>query len=239
MDISIVYEDEDVVVINKPSGLVVHGDGKTTGPTLVDWIVKKYPKIKGVGEPIELSEGVKIERPGIVHRLDKDTSGALVIAKTQEAFLFLKNQFQNRKVVKVYAALVYGNVEEPVGVIDKPIGRSTRDFRLRTVDSSRGVMRSARTEYRVVSKNNLFSLLEVYPKTGRTHQIRIHLKSIGHPVVCDPLYSHDRACPPELGRLGLHAVSIEFETLKGVTVKVEAPYPDDMAQATRFLLPKA
>ena len=142
----ILYEDENMLVINKPAGLVVHGDGRGNFETLADIIIKKFPEIKDVGEPL-LIEGETIYRPGIVHRLDKDTSGALIIAKNQETFLNLKEQFQNHEIQKVYRAFLYGSLKDDKGVINEPIGRSNGDIRRwATGRSARGTMREAITE---------------------------------------------------------------------------------------------
>lgn len=124
------YEDEDIAAINKPSGLMVHGDGKSDEPTVADWVVRKFPGILGVGEPMEVGEEEFIDRPGIVHRLDKDTSGVMLIAKTKRGFEVLKGQFQNREIKKIYHAFVYGTPKHSRGMIDKPIGRSQHDARL-------------------------------------------------------------------------------------------------------------
>ena len=256
-DISIIYEDENVVAISKPSGLVIHParsadrptcatsstagrpDGSRDGTTLVDWILEHYPEMKDVGEPLKLQSGEEILRPGIVHRLDKDTSGILLLARTEESFLSLKKQFQEKEITKVYRAIVYGEINDPVGAIEKPIGRNKKDFRLRSTQvSARGVLREARTEYKVISKNKNYTLVELYPMTGRTHQLRVHLASIGHPVVCDLLYGKGRECPPALARLGLHASSVEFKTLEGGILKLEVPLPKEMAQAIEVLLPE-
>ena len=234
MDIPILYEDGDVVVVNKPSGLVVHSDGKTKEPTLADdWVLTHYPETKNVGEPF-VKDGVTIPRPGIVHRLDRATSGALVIAKNERAFEHLKRQFQEREVTKTYNAFVYGAMKEEDGVIDRPIGKSASDFRLRSAQrGARGVLREAVTEYTVLSRGADASFLEIRPKTGRTHQIRVHLKAINHPVVCDTLYAPKR--PPLFGfsRLALHARSIAFKTIGGEMVTVEAPLPEDFVAARK------
>lgn len=228
MRIEKIYEDENLVAINKPAGLVVHPDGRSTGETLVDWILKEYPDIKNIGEPLVLSNGKTIFRPGIVHRLDKDTSGILVIAKTNETFAFLKKQFQSREIKKTYRAIVYGSMKKDEGVIEKPIGKSRSDFRKWSAEyGARGVLREAVTEYKVLALSTEYTYIEAYPKTGRTHQIRVHLKAIGHPVLCDPLYAKGKPCPPELGRLALHARAIEFVALNGARLKLEAPLPDD------------
>ncbi len=234
MKIDILYEDKQYVVINKPAGLVVHADGRTTEPTLVDWILEHYPKMKEVGEPLTLSNGVIIYRPGIVHRIDRDTSGVLAIAKTQDSFIFLKDQFQRRDVDKVYNAFVYTELEEEDGRIDRPIGRSKKDFRLWSAQrGARGEMREAITDYKVLERGHGASFIEVRPKTGRTHQIRVHFKAVNAPVVGDPLYAPKRE--PILGftRLALHAKSIGFTAPGGKEIKAEAPLPPDFVAALK------
>jgi 23S rRNA pseudouridine1911/1915/1917 synthase len=232
--IKILYEDKDLLVINKPAGLVVHPDGKTVEATVVDWVLEHYPYMEGVGEPTKLSNGGMIDRPGIVHRLDRETSGALVIAKNQDAFLFLKKQFQDRTIGKNYRAFVYGTFKDESGVINLPIARSKNDFRKWTAErGKRGEERSAVTEYSVIAKNSEFSFLDVFPKTGRTHQIRVHLKAVSHPIVCDKLYSSKKECALGFKRLALHAFSIKFTLPSGKEIKVEAPYPDDFEVAIK------
>jgi len=231
MDILIVYEDENIIAVNKPAGLTVHPDGKRAKPTLVDWISEKHPEMKSVGE--------SSDRPGIVHRLDKETSGILLLAKNQETFLFLKKQFQEQEVKKTYKAIVYGVLKEGKGIIDMPIARSAKDFRQKSAQGRmRGKARRAITEYEVLAKGSEYSFVEVYPKTGRTHQIRVHFKSIGHPIVCDSLYAPKRECPKELGRLALHAFALEFKTPQGTMLRLEAPLPDDIKQTIAVLFPE-
>ncbi|MFA6324689.1 MAG: RluA family pseudouridine synthase [Candidatus Paceibacterota bacterium] len=225
--IKILYEDKDFLVIDKPSGISVHPDGRTKEKTITDWFIKKYPRSKNVGEPMG-----EIFRPGIVHRLDKGTSGVLVLVKNQKAHQFLKNQFQNKEVRKVYNAIVSGFVKNERGIINKPIGRSPSDFRRRLAGrGARGELREAVTEYRVLKHfnvlSNKFTFLEVRPKTGRTHQIRVHMKFLNHPVACDSLYDLKGFCPKQIVRLALHAKSIEFKNLKGETIKVESPLPKE------------
>src|SRR3989344_7038486 len=200
--IPILYKDDRYVIINKPAGLVVHPDGKTNEPTLVDWIIKNFPETEGVGEPIVLTNGGTILRPGIVHRIDRETTGALVIARTAEAHAYLKERFQTREVSKCYHAFVFGEIKEEEGVIDRPIGRSRKDFRMWSAQrGAKGTMRDAVTEYKVVERSKDFSFIEAYPKTGRTHQIRVHFKAINHPVVCDKLYAPKRDCALGFGRV--------------------------------------
>ena len=225
MNLSIIYQDKEIIAVNKPAGIATHKGVAEKGDTLADWLVEKFPEMKKVGDELEL-------RPGIVHRLDKDTSGVLVAAKNQKAFEFLKNQFQNREVVKKYLALVEGNLKTDKGVIDLPIGRSQSDFRKKLAsEKAKGELREATTEYKVLEKFSEYTLVEAYPKTGRTHQIRVHLKAIGHPVVCDSLYGGKRmTCPLGLKRHFLHANFLEFTSPSGVRLKLEADLPEDLAE---------
>lgn len=223
-----VYEDDRVLVINKPAGLVVHSDGRTNEITLADILLEAYPDTKNVGEPWTAPDGTVIYRPGIVHRLDRDTSGVLVIAKTQESYEYLKKQFQNRDIKKVYNAFVYGNIKEDSGVIDKPIGKSKKDFRQWSAQpGARGLQREAVTEFTVLKRGKDVVYLELRPKTGRTHQLRVHLKAIHHPIVCDALYAPHRSCLLGFERLALHARSITFSPNEGEERTIEAPLPGD------------
>ncbi|MCC2630966.1 MAG: hypothetical protein K0S38_775 [Candidatus Paceibacter sp.] len=249
MNIEVLFQNENMVVINKPAGLVVHADGRTKEATLVDWILEKYPDIKEVGEPLVIKEKNPstssgqvnqqvVYRPGIVHRLDRDTSGVLVIAKNQEAFEYLKSQFQFRETEKIYHAFVYGEMKEDDGVIDRPIARSKKDFRLWSAQrGARGEAREAVTHYKVLKRTNVgninkgFTYIEVSPKTGRTHQIRVHMKAINHPVVCDVLYAPKQKSALGFKRLALHARSLTFTDLGGERIKVEAPFPADFQKA--------
>lgn len=258
LSIPILYEDDDVLVINKPAGLVVHSDGRTKEPTVVDWILEKYPKIKGVGDPIFVKDkGLKIkdserslDRSGIVHRLDRETSGALLIAKNQTSFARLKKQFQRQRVRKIYHAFVYGSVKHDEGVIDRPIARSsTNPVLWSAMRGKKGEEREAVTEYLVLSRfkdsaGHGFSFLELRPRTGRTHQIRVHLKAINYPVVCDKLYAPPRLLSESMrggwpkkervlgfSRLALHSRSISFtHPSTGKKVMAEAPYPKDFEE---------
>lgn len=231
-NIDILYENTDVVVVNKPAGLMVHHDGKRDEPTLVDWLLAQYPHIKGVGEPLVLSDDTQIDRPGIVHRLDKDTSGVLVATKTQQAFAHLKRQFQEKEVYKTYKAIVYGAVKKDHDTINRPIGRSAQDFRKWSAQrGARGTLREAITTYTVIKRGTDFSVLEVTPQTGRTHQIRVHLKAINHPVVCDTLYAPKQPCALDLQRQALHAATLSFALPSGERITAEAPLPQDIEHA--------
>ena len=234
--LDILYADEHCFVINKPAGLIVHSDGRTSEKTLADILMEKYPDIKNVGEPWTIPAGEKIYRPGIVHRLDRDTSGVLVVARDQETFLFLKKQFQERNIKKKYNAFVFGNIKEVVGVLDKPIGKNKIDFRQWSAQrGSRGPLREAITEFTVLRRGGEYTYLELSPKTGRTHQLRVHLKAIHHPIVCDSLYAPNRPCALGFSRLALHARFITFSNSEGKTITVEAPLPEDFGQALDHL----
>ena len=245
LNLSIIYQDDDVVAVNKPAGIAVHKGVAEKGETLADWLAEKFPEMKKVGDEPKL-------RPGIVHRLDKDTSGVLVAARNQKAFEFLKKQFQNRKVVKKYLALVEGNLKTDKGAIDLPIGRSQSDFRKKLAFSvAKGELREAVTEYKVLERFNVghsvfntnktdsYTLVEAYPKTGRTHQIRVHFKAIGHPIVCDSLYGGKRmTCPFGLKRHFLHSNFLEFDSPSGARLKLEAGLPEDLSEVLEGLRKK-
>lgn len=234
--ISVLYEDDNVAVINKPAGLVVHSDGKREEPTLTDWIENNYPESKGVGEPLTLSNSDVIERSGIVHRIDRETSGVMLFAKNQPAFLYFKKQFQDRTVGKIYHTFVYGEMKGDDGVIDRPIGRNKKDFRQWSAQrGARGAMREAITHYKVIARNRGFSFIEVIPKTGRTHQIRVHFKAINHPIVSDSLYAPKKEKALGFERLALHAYLIEFNLMNGKRIKIVAPYPEDFEKAFKLM----
>lgn len=239
LQIPILFENEDVLVVDKPSGLAVHGSDRSEQYTLADWFVENYPQVADVGEPLVLTTGKVIRRGGIVHRLDADTSGVIILAKTQEAYEHLKKQFHDRLTKKVYNAFVYGNVRNDRGIINRPIGKSRRDPRLRTaMRGARGLMREAVTHYRVLARvarlesvQGGATYLELRPKTGRTHQIRVHMQSMNHPVVADPLYAPEKPAILGFNRLALHARQLTIELPNGEERVFEAPLPDDFVKA--------
>ncbi|MBY0110943.1 RluA family pseudouridine synthase [Patescibacteria group bacterium] len=229
MNLPIIYEDEQLVAVNKPAGVMTHPDGKTSEETVSDWFAARYPESKDVGEVQKLPDGTELTRPGVVHRLDRDTSGVIVLAKTQEAHAFLKSAFQNREAKKTYVAFVYGIPKERRGVIEFAIGRSRKDFRLRSAQpKAKGLLREAVTRYEVIADNGTHSIMKAMPETGRTHQIRVHLKAIHHPVVGDTLYAPGR--PEDLGfnRLGLHAYRLELPSPTGEPRILTAPLPEEL-----------
>ena len=235
-EVKIIYENADVLVLDKPAALVVHGDGRTLESTLSDWIIEHYPDLKDVGEPFATLDGKSFPRPGIVHRLDRDTSGLIIVAKTQKSFIYLKNEFKEHRVKKEYIALVYGHVATDSGVIDTPIGKNKKDFRQREAGpDAGGAMREARTVWEVKERlqdeaGHKYTLLLVRPETGRTHQIRVHMKSLGYPVVCDSLYAHGRLCPSPLARHALHATKLSLTLPSGEQKEFESSLSADFKQ---------
>jgi 23S rRNA pseudouridine1911/1915/1917 synthase len=225
-ELRVVHEDADLVVIDKPAGLTVHpGAGRATG-TLAHHLLHRYPELAGVGGP---------GRPGIVHRLDQGTSGALVVARTPLAYARLSHAFAAREVEKRYLGIAYGVPSPPSGTIEAPIGRHPQKRREMAVRSSG---RPARTGYRTLAGRAGVSLLEMDLATGRTHQIRVHLKSLGHPLVGDPLYGEARwkalprpvqALLRDFPRPALHAWRLAFRhPVTGERLAFEAPVPEEL-----------
>jgi 23S rRNA pseudouridine1911/1915/1917 synthase len=218
VDVPVVHVDDDVLVVDKPVGLVVHPGAGNRNGTLVQGLLVRYPELAEVGEP---------HRPGVVHRLDKGTSGLLVVARSRRAYESLVAQLSTRRVERVYAALVLGTFEVASGVVDAPIGRSGSDPTRMAVASAG---REARTRYDVVGEFTdpvPATLVECRLETGRTHQIRVHLAAIGHPVVGDDAYGGARSSLPAPRPL-LHARRLAFEHPgTGETMAFESPLPDD------------
>lgn len=249
----ILFESEEILAYNKPAGLLVHGSGVRTQDTgsrtqeaghaentLADILLEKFPQLRDIGEPWNSSLPIdQFPRAGILHRLDKDTSGVILVAKTQEAFEKYKAKFQNHEMKKTYHAFIYGCPKKESDIIDAPIGRSSQDFRRWSAQAgARGKIREAQTEYKVLQsfqeKGETYALVELAPKTGRTHQLRVHLKYIHHPIVADTLYGGKRAKQKNnLGfeRQALHARMIEFQDGEGQSISIEAPYPEDFEKA--------
>lgn len=230
LPIQVLFEDERILVLDKGAGVQVHQGGARSRITVADWIFANYPKLALVGEdPL---------RPGIVHRLDRDTSGILVLAKDNESFQALKKAFQNREIEKTYVALVYGNMEALEGEISASLMRQKGALKRKAIDPERyhgpltGTLRSALTRYRVLSRSPLYDLLLVTPKTGRTHQIRVHLSFLGHPVVGDRLYAFKDVKRQKLlfpSRHMLHAAGLSF-SLFGRKYHFRSPLPQDFRE---------
>jgi 23S rRNA pseudouridine1911/1915/1917 synthase len=237
--IPIVYEDQDILVINKPQFLQVHPDRVTKRKTLVDFLVKKYPQIKTVGDDPKL-------RPGIVHRLDKETSGIMLVMKNNQAFAYFKNLFRQKKIKKTYLALVHGQVRKQTGEIDLAVGRSLKDTAVRTTSNYAKDKKEAKTKYQVLnyyllekskSKKYYYTLLKVQPETGRTHQIRVHLKAINYPIVGDPIYKFKRlVTPKDLEKLCLIATELKFKDRKDNLREFKIDLRSDFQKALSSLL---
>lgn len=222
--LDILYEDDDLIVINKPAGMVVHPAAGHREGTLVNAILAHCPRLNVGG----------VERPGIVHRLDSETSGIIVVAKNDMAMRDLQAQFKSRRVHKTYLALVEGIVKPPRGKIDAPIGRDPK-HRQKMAVVTRGVKREAVTVYRTRAQLGAYTLLEVEPQTGRTHQIRVHLAFLGFPVVGDAVYGKKKNALG-LTRQFLHAWKIMFKLPRdGREVSFVAPLPADLREALHEL----
>lgn len=224
----IIFEDDNFLVINKPSGILVHArDEKLLDqePTLVHWLTKNFPAIKKVGENLIL-------RPGIVHRLDKEASGVMIVAKTNPAFHYLKEQFKNRQVKKEYVAWVYGKLPKNWDTIAFPIGRSRDEGKMaaRPVSTTKEEIqpgKEAITEYEVLQEFPHKSLVKIMPKTGRTHQIRVHFYALHHPLLGDPLYESKSYKKIPTERLMLHAHKLTLKNLAGEEQTFTAPLPKE------------
>jgi len=239
LPLDVLYEDASIIVVNKPSGMVVHPAAGNFSGTLVNALLYHCKDFAGINGVL---------RPGIVHRLDKDTSGVMVVAKDDEACDKLSKQFKNRAVGKVYLAVVYGKFGEEEGQIDSPIGRHPSERKRMSVRTRKA--RTAITRWKVLERLDGFTLLEVHPETGRTHQIRVHLSSIGHPLLGDPLYGrkgrpgtiHDpvlKECVKRMDRQALHAYKLGFIHPKtGERVQFVAPIPEDMKEVLEWLRQK-
>lgn len=230
LEITIVDEHPEFIIVHKAAGMIVHpGDGHMINDTLVNGLLARYPELASVGDsPL---------RPGIVHRLDKDVSGIMVVARTPEMFNHLKQQFQNRSVIKKYVALVHGVLSEPAGEITLSISRSQRD-RKKMAAHTDASGKSAHTLYSVVQQFQHYALVSVQILTGRTHQIRVHFNAIGHPVVGDTVYKPKKLKSRMLlDRIFLHAQELHFTTLDGKTVKYDLPLPDALQSIVDDLYP--
>lgn len=210
--VKILYEDEDIIVIDKPSGMVVHPGAGVEKGTLVNALLFHRPEIASVGSD---------KRPGIVHRLDKETSGVMVVAKNDFAYHFLQKEFKERRVKKEYIAIVKCNLKNTEGVIELPIGRDKNDRK--KISGRTTKSREAITEYKLIREKGNLKILSVRPRTGRTHQIRVHLKSIGCPILGDKKYGGS-----PYKRLALHSYSISFfHPSEGKELKFVSLLPED------------
>jgi len=236
LPLTIFYEDPSIIVVDKPAGMVVHPAYGNPSGTLVNALLYHCKDRAGINGSI---------RPGIVHRLDKGTSGVMVVAKDDQAYHQLTKQFKNRTVEKSYLAIVYGKFSQDTGVINAPIGRHLSQRKRMSTRTRKG--REAITHWRVMERLNGFTLLEIFPHTGRTHQIRVHLSSIGHPLLGDPLYGRKgkpgafgdplfRELVRRMNRQALHSHRLGFiHPRTGERVSFISPIPEDMSKILSFL----
>lgn len=224
IQLEIIYQDKNMLVVNKPAGISTHPNDVEKENTLVNALVAAFPEIKKIHDD---SENAWM-RPGIVHRLDKDTSGALVVARNKKTFDELKRKFAEREMKKNYVAVVYGNMKNKSGVVDAPIARSA-SFKKQKIARGKikGTSRPAVTEYKLLKRYEDFDLVEALPKTGRMHQIRVHLAHLGHPIVGDAKYKRKNlTAPAGVARQLLHAQKLRFG-LFGKKYSFDAPLPAD------------
>lgn len=228
--IQIIHEDKNFIIINKPAGLITHSDGrkKEEIDSVASQVLGLYPETKDVGEKDD-----KFERYGIVHRLDVDTSGVMIIARNQDFYTYIKEQFKNHKIEKEYRAIVHGHFKSVKGCIQDPIGRSQSDFRKYVCGRfARGELREAITFFEVLKEfdkqGEKYAYISVKPKTGRTHQIRVHMKHINHGIVADSLYMPNHKNNIGLSRQALHAYKLTFKDSEGVERVFEAELAPDM-----------
>jgi 23S rRNA pseudouridine1911/1915/1917 synthase len=231
LPLGILYEDRFIIVIDKPPGMVVHPAYGNPSGTLVNALLYHCKDLAGINGVI---------RPGIVHRLDKDTSGVMVVAKNDEAYYELTKQFKHRSVGKVYLAIAYGQFSKDEGIIDSAIGRHPSQRKRMSTRTRRG--RTAITRWKVIERLDGFTLLEIFPQTGRTHQIRVHLSSIGHPILGDPVYGRRgragaindpvlKEYVRKMNRQALHALRLAINHPQtGVRVEFVSPIPQDMRE---------
>ena len=219
----IIFENESILVVDKPSGLVVHPFDHSDEYTLLDFLKEHIPEFFSIDNSITLQDGRTIALGGIVHKLDRDTSGVMVIAKNQKTFDELKEQFINHKTKKTYVAIIEGLIKETSFTIDAPLGRNKKEYRQSTIASNpRGEFREAITDVEVTEVRTDTTLVTLYPKTGRTHQLRAHLSSIAHPIVGDKAYGSTK----ESKRIMLHAKELTF-TIEGEEYTFQSEVPKD------------
>jgi len=227
INLDILYEDESLIIINKPAGLVVHPAPGHPNGTLVNALLHHCPNLPGIGE---------VKRPGIVHRIDKDTTGALVVAKTDQAYQHLQAQIQAKTARREYLGIVYGAPTPSVGIVELPIGRHPVDCQKMAVIPLEKGGREAKTAWEVVERLGNYSLVKFELYTGRTHQIRVHTSHLGYPLVGDPVYSSKRFDSVKLEGQALHAWKLTLNhPVSGELITAVAPIPQDFVKLLKIL----
>jgi 23S rRNA pseudouridine1911/1915/1917 synthase len=218
-EVEIIFQNKDFVVVNKPAGLIVHPPHEDYAePTLTDILIKKFPEIKKVGEK---------HRPGIVHRLDKEVSGLMVVARNNISYEYLKNEFRAQNIKKIYTGLVHGKTKNDFGEISFKVARKTKGGKMVARPQSQ-IGKEALTFWRVLKRFKNYTLLEVELKTGRTHQIRVHFKAIGHPLAGDPLYKTKKIGKVQPPRLFLHSTILGFYNLNKEWMEFKSELPQEL-----------
>jgi 23S rRNA pseudouridine1911/1915/1917 synthase len=224
-----------LLVIDKPAGVITHSDGRTVEPSVAGWLAEKYPEQRGIGTPWVSPQGEVVDVCGLVHRLDRTTSGVLLAARSQEVFDYVRGEFKARRVEKAYRALVYGWPDDAGRIVAAIERTGQAQKKWEAVPCEETHPRAAVTDWRVVIRGEEagepWACIEAYPRTGRTHQIRVHLASVGHPIIADHLYAPDRAPLLGLARPALHALSISVTLPSGARETYTAPMPDDIKNA--------
>ena len=240
----IIFTDEQLLVLNKPAGWLTHPSGRGEAFSITEWLLARYPSLASIGPAEKLQNGALIPRAGILHRLDQETSGVLAVGQTNEAFEWFTRAFRERTTAKVYRAIVSGVVKLDDGVIDLPIGRSRKDPRRRVARPERsrraslkaqGELRPAITNFHVLERFTKHTYLELTPETGRTHQLRAHLKAIHHPILGDQLYAPKELTVPTISRTALHAYSLTLPLINDEKISFTAPLPEDFSQTLDYL----
>jgi len=231
MELKTIFEDDNLLAIDKPAGITVFPEGINKEKTLIDYLLDKYPKLNEVGNA---------PRYGIIHRLDKDTSGILLVAKNNKTLAFLQNQFKERLVTKKYVALVNGELEEEMGTIETLIGRSPKDRRKQKIylplEPGSEEKKQAITEYKVLEKYKEYTLVEAAPKTGRKHQIRSHFAYLHHPIAGDKLYGFkNQPSPKNLTRQFLHAYYVKIKLINNEVTEIKSDLPEDLKNVIKNL----
>jgi 23S rRNA pseudouridine1911/1915/1917 synthase len=229
-EIKVVEKNDDYLIIEKPAGLLVHPTLKNEPNTLIDLLIKKFPELKKIGDSVSIERNDQIFRPSIVHRLDKDVSGLMIIPRTQKAFDYFKSQFKLRKIYKGYVALVYEVIDKDEDIIDFEISRGVNTGRMVSHPEGSGKGKPSATQFYILKRFVNFTLVEARPLTGRTNQIRVHFFAYGHPIVGDELYKINSKSRITLDRIFLHAKTLKFTDPSGEEKAFESELPEQLQE---------
>ncbi|NQT49585.1 RluA family pseudouridine synthase [Candidatus Kuenenbacteria bacterium] len=223
----IIFKNNDYIILEKPAGLLVHATDTSTETTLVDWLINKFPEIQKVSDTVSLQKDDQTYRPGIVHRLDKDVAGLMLIARNQDAFDYFKQQFKLQKINKKYTALVHGQIEQDHDTIEFEISRSSQGKRMASHPKGSGKGRPAFTEFDVLDRTQKTTLVEITLHSGRTNQIRVHFMALGNPIVGDMVYKVSAFDNKKTTKPLLHATKLSFTDQQGTEQAFESELPSE------------